>query len=157
MTVQGADMQVHVQRLVSIVKMTTVLEWCITEEQHSVVHFLWAKWLDAKYLHKEIFPVYCGKCLSRKAVRKWVNKFSQGSSKVAGDETEVRNFLKQQSKDLCCRIWGTGEAMGQEYHRWWRICREIKVFPGLNITCFPFYIHLWPIYWLFLVYKANSS
>jgi hypothetical protein len=27
--------------------------------------FLWAKGLSAKYIHKEIFPVYGAKCLSR--------------------------------------------------------------------------------------------
>jgi hypothetical protein len=30
--------------------------------------FSWAKELNAKDSHKEIFPVYSGKCLSRKAV-----------------------------------------------------------------------------------------
>jgi hypothetical protein len=28
---------------------------CTTEVQHSVVHFLWAKGLDAKDIHKETF------------------------------------------------------------------------------------------------------
>jgi hypothetical protein len=40
----------HIQRLVSVVKMTTVLEGCTTEEQCSVVRFLWAKGLNAKKL-----------------------------------------------------------------------------------------------------------
>jgi hypothetical protein len=40
--------------------------------------FLWAKRLNAKDIHKEMFPVYGGKCLSRKAVHNWVKKFSQG-------------------------------------------------------------------------------
>jgi hypothetical protein len=44
--------------------------------------------------------VYGGKCLLRKAVHNWVEKFSQGRSKVADDETEVRTWLKQQSKDF---------------------------------------------------------
>jgi transposase len=35
-----------------------------------------------------MFPVYGGKCLSRKAVHNWVKKFSQGHSKVA-DDTEL--------------------------------------------------------------------
>jgi hypothetical protein len=30
-----------------------------------------------------MFPVNCGKCLSHKAVYNWVDKFSQGRSKVA--------------------------------------------------------------------------
>jgi thiamine kinase-like enzyme len=61
---------------------------------------LWAKRLNAKDTDKEMFPVYGGKCLSRKAVLNWVEKFSQGRSKVADDETEVRKWLRQQSKDF---------------------------------------------------------
>jgi hypothetical protein len=44
--------------------------------------FSWAKELNAKDIHKEMFPVYGGKCLSRKPVHKWVKKFSQGRLKV---------------------------------------------------------------------------
>jgi hypothetical protein len=55
------------------------------------VLFLWAKELDAKDIHTEMFSVYGGKCLSRKAVRNWVEKFSQGRSKASDDETEVWN------------------------------------------------------------------
>jgi hypothetical protein len=58
----------HVQRLVSVVKMVTALEECTTEEQRSVVNFLWAKGLNAKDIHKEMFPAYGGKCLWHKAV-----------------------------------------------------------------------------------------
>jgi hypothetical protein len=61
---------------------------------------LWAKDLNAKDIHKEIFPVYGGKCLSRKAVHNWVEKFSQGHSKVTDDETMFRKWLSQQSKDF---------------------------------------------------------
>jgi hypothetical protein len=61
-----ADTHVHVQRVVSVVKMATVLEDCITEEQHSVVCFFFVgKGLGAKDIHKEMFPAYCGKCLPR--------------------------------------------------------------------------------------------
>jgi hypothetical protein len=47
MTVQVADAHAHVQRIVSVVKMATVLEECTTEEPCSVVRFLWAKGLNA--------------------------------------------------------------------------------------------------------------
>jgi hypothetical protein len=56
--------------------MATVLEGCITEEQLSVVRFLWAQGLNAKDIHKEMFPVYGGKCLSHKAIPKWVANVS---------------------------------------------------------------------------------
>jgi hypothetical protein len=52
--------------------MATLLEGCTTEQQHSVVHFLFAKGLNAKGIHKEVFLVYGGKCLSSKAVHNWV-------------------------------------------------------------------------------------
>jgi hypothetical protein len=44
--------------------MAAVLEGCTTKEQPSL---LWAKRLSAKDVHKEMFPVYGGKCLSCKA------------------------------------------------------------------------------------------
>jgi hypothetical protein len=57
--------------------MATVLEDCTTEEHWSVVlFFLWAEGLNAKDIHKEMFPVYVGKCLSRKAVHNWVANVS---------------------------------------------------------------------------------
>jgi hypothetical protein len=84
MTVKVADTHAHVQRLVSVVKVATMLQGYTTEEQRSVVRFLWAK-----YIHKEMFPVYGGKCLSRKAVLNWIEKFYQGSSKVTDDTRPV--------------------------------------------------------------------
>jgi hypothetical protein len=57
--------------------MTTMLEECITEELLSVVRFfLWAKGLNAKDIHKELFSVYGGKYLSPKAVHSWVTDVS---------------------------------------------------------------------------------
>jgi hypothetical protein len=86
MAIVLADARAHVQRLVSVVKMATMLEGNTTEEQRSVVlYLLWAKGLNAKDIHEEMFHVYNGKCLSRKAVHIWVDKFSQGRSIVADD------------------------------------------------------------------------
>jgi hypothetical protein len=50
MTRYVADAHSHVNRLVLVVKMAT-------EEQHFIVLFLWAKGLNAKDIHKEMFPV----------------------------------------------------------------------------------------------------
>jgi hypothetical protein len=75
----------HVQRQVSVVKMANIFEECTTQEQRSVVSFLWAKGPSAKNIHNEMCPVYGGKCLSCKAVHNWVEKFSQGRLKVADD------------------------------------------------------------------------
>jgi hypothetical protein len=103
--------------------MATVLQ-CTTEEQRSVgrFFFLWAKGFNAKDIHKEMFPVYGEKCLSRKAVHIWVEKFSQGRSKVAGDETETQKWLRQQSKDFYAvgfdalvRRWDKCTIVGRRY------------------------------------------
>jgi hypothetical protein len=48
--------------------MATVLEVYATEEQRSVMRFLWTKGLNSKDIHKEMFSIYSGKSLSRKAV-----------------------------------------------------------------------------------------
>jgi hypothetical protein len=99
--------------------------------------FLWAKELNVKDIHKELFHVYGGKCLSRKAVHNWVEKFSQRRSRVADDvrpgsevaETTVKWFL-------CCRFRPTGKTMGQVYQCWWRIRREISVFSRFEYRMF---------------------
>jgi transposase len=65
--------------------MATVIEECVAEDQCSVVHFLWVAGLSAKDIHKDMFPVYGGKCFSHKAVHNWVERFSQGRSKIADD------------------------------------------------------------------------
>jgi hypothetical protein len=63
MTVNVADAHAHVQKLVSVAKMATVLDVSTTEEQRPIVRFLWAKGLNAKDINKEMYPVYVGKCL----------------------------------------------------------------------------------------------
>jgi hypothetical protein len=79
--------------------MNTVLEGCATEEQRSVVRFfLWAKGASAKDIHKEMFPVYGGKCLSRKAVHSCVDKRGKRFADDEEVETEVRKWLRQQPK-----------------------------------------------------------
>jgi hypothetical protein len=83
-----------------------------------------------------------------------LEKFSQGRSKVADDETEVGETTVKRL--LCCGFQRTGKTLGHVYQCWWGICRKVNVFPGSNITCFTFYIHLWSIYWLSLVYMVEG-
>jgi hypothetical protein len=102
MTEYVADAHAHVQRLVSVIKTATVLQGCTTEEQRSVVRSLWAKGLNSNDICKEMFPAFGGKCLSRKAVHTWVQKFSQGRSKVAHDETGGEEVAETTVKRLLC-------------------------------------------------------
>jgi hypothetical protein len=53
MTGYVADAHVHVQSLVSVVKMATLLQGYTTEEQRSLVRFLWTEGLNAKDIHKD--------------------------------------------------------------------------------------------------------
>jgi hypothetical protein len=98
--------------------MATVLDGCITEEQRTVVGFLWAKGLSAKDIHKEMFPVYGGNCLSRKAVRNWVDKRGKNFADDEETETEVRKWLETTFKRLCCGFRRTGKAMGHVCQSW---------------------------------------
>jgi hypothetical protein len=114
--------------------MVTVLKECDTEEQRYVVRFLWAIGLTATDIHKEVMPVYGGKCLSRKAVHNWVKKFSQRRTGLKGNAEMAETPVK---RVLCCAFRRTGIAMVQVYQCWWRIYREMNVFffPDSNITC----------------------
>jgi hypothetical protein len=110
MIVYVADAHAHVQRLDSVTKMATVLEECTKEEQLLFcVVFLWTKGLTANEIHKKMFLVYGGKCLSRKAAQNWVNvslmtKRLKRRCEMA--ETTVKRLL-------CCGFRRTGKAMGQ--------------------------------------------
>jgi hypothetical protein len=74
----------------------------------------------AKDIHKEMFPVYCGKCLSRKAVHNWVKKFSQGRSKVADDgrpgaEVAEAKVRKTAGFDALVKRWDKCISVGGGY------------------------------------------
>jgi hypothetical protein len=67
--------------------------------------------------------------LSRKAAQNWVEKFSQGRSKVADDARPSVEVAETTVKILlCCGFRRTGKAMIQVYQCWWRLCREINVY-----------------------------
>jgi hypothetical protein len=84
--------------------MATVFADFTTEEQRSVVRFLWTKLLDANYNHKETFPVYGGECLSRKAVHSWNEKRGKDFADDEKVETEVRKWLRQSQKTPTLRV-----------------------------------------------------
>jgi hypothetical protein len=112
--------------------MATVLEECTTEEQCSVVRLLGAKVHNAKDIHhKERFPVYGGKCLSRKGVHIWEANVSLMTKR---SKLEVWKWLRTVKRPLCCWFRRTGKTMGQVYQCWWRICGEINVFFQVRIS-----------------------
>jgi hypothetical protein len=79
---------VHVQGLISIVKMATVLEDFTTEEQCSVALLLWAKGLNAKDIHKKKFLFVVGSVCCRK-------RFTTGSIYFVKDIQELQMMSDQ--------------------------------------------------------------
>jgi hypothetical protein len=75
--------------------MAAVLEIFTAEEQRFFRSFV-EKRLSATGIHKEMFLVLGGKCLSHKAVSPWWQRFTD-DGKV---ETELREWLEQQTKDF---------------------------------------------------------
>jgi hypothetical protein len=70
--------------------MATVFQEYNIEEQRSVVRFRGPRDTIQKDVHKEIFAISCGKCLSRKPVNNCVETFSQGCLRAADDGRPVR-------------------------------------------------------------------
>jgi hypothetical protein len=74
---------------------------------------LWVKGLNVKDIHKEMFAVYGGKCLSRKALHNWVEKFSRERLKFADDARPGAEVAETTVKRLLCRGFrSTGKSMG---------------------------------------------
>jgi hypothetical protein len=114
--------------------MATVLEECSTKKQRSVVRFLWAEGLIAKDVHKEMSSVYVVKCLSRKWFTTGPRNCHLGGTRFADDvgvETEVRKWLRQQSKDFYAAGF---DALVK---RWDKLSMLVEVM-SRNI-CFSFY------------------
>jgi hypothetical protein len=77
-----------------------------------------------KDIHKEMFHVYGGKCVTR---------FTTGSRNSLQDVRKSQMMKRRcgsgwDKRLLRCGFRRTGKAMGQVYQCWWRICREINVF-----------------------------
>jgi hypothetical protein len=92
--------------------------------------FCGQKGLSAKDIHKDIFSIYGGKCLSRKAVHNWAANVSLMTKRLkrrCGSGRENKRLL-------CCGFRGTHKAMKQVYQCWWRVCREINVIFQFRIS-----------------------
>jgi hypothetical protein len=139
-TVQVADAHARVKRLVSVVRMATVLEFVLSKSSVLLCVFVWANGLNAKDIHKEMFLVYGGKCLSRKAAHSWAANVSIMTKRLK------RRCGSGWDKILLC--WGfrpTDKAMGQVYRGWWTICREI-IFSQVSMSRFLRFISMYDLF-----------
>jgi hypothetical protein len=118
--------------------MTTVLEMCTTEEQCSFVLFL--------CFHKEMFPVYGGKCLLRKTIHVWAKK--RGKHFAVGEvQTEVRKWLRQSEDFYAAGFDAQVKRLDRCIMLMEDMSRNNFFSPGSNITvCFyvlyPFVAYL---------------
>jgi hypothetical protein len=104
------DAYAHVQSLVSVVKWLPCLSVYYRRASFCFAFFCGQKNSMKKNIHKEMFSVYGGKCLSHKAVHKWVEKCGKRFADDEEVEMEVWKWLRQQSKD--CGFRRTGKATG---------------------------------------------
>jgi hypothetical protein len=131
MTVQVADEHAHDQRLVSVVKIATVIEECYTEEQRSVVRFCGQKKIIRISIKK--YFLFMVRSVFRVRLFTAVSRNSLGLSKAAYDARPGAGVAETTVKILpCCEFRRTDKAMGQVYQCWWRICREINVYSRLE-------------------------
>jgi hypothetical protein len=114
MAVEGPDTHAHVQRLVTVVKMATMLEEYITKEQRTVVLFFSAR----KDSVQRIFIKKCFLFMLGSVCRVKRQRFADDEEV----ETEVRKWLRQQPKgfytasfDALVKRWDKCISVGGGY------------------------------------------
>jgi hypothetical protein len=119
--------------------MATALVECITEEQGSIVLFLRIERFNSKELHKKCFRFMLGSVYH-------IKRFHLSDRSFADDEeveTEVRKWLRQQSKDLYAADF---DALVKRQDKCINVGGEYvdkcMFFPASNIIYFTFCIHL---------------
>jgi hypothetical protein len=69
---------------------------------------------------------------------------------------EMWKWLGQQSKDFYAPGFN---ALVKRWDKCIHVAggyvKKYMFFPGSNITCFTFYIHLWPVYWLSFIKSCH--
>jgi hypothetical protein len=69
-----------------------------------------------------MFPVYSRKCMLQKAIHNWVEKFSQGHSKIADDAQPGAKWLRQQSTDFYAASF---DALAKRWEKCINVVRRI--------------------------------
>jgi transposase-like protein len=65
--------------------------------------------MESKNIHKEMFPIYGEKCLSRQALYSWVQKFSEGRTRIedehrVGRPTEIATEANVNNAEKCSML-----------------------------------------------------
>jgi hypothetical protein len=112
------------------------------------VYYRRAAFCCAKDVHKENFHVYDGKCLSRKAVHNWVANVTL----MKRLKRRCRSRCDNSQKTSMLRVSGTSVSVLVEV-----MSRNKWFFFQVRMTCFMFYIHPWPINWLFVLPRLRNN
>jgi hypothetical protein len=138
--------------------MATVLEVYTTEEQRSVVRFYGQKdSIQMIFIKKCFLFIVWSVCrIKRLTIGSRISLKDVRKSQMM--PAQVRKWLRQQSEDFYAagfdallKRWDKCINVNRRYVEKWMF------FPGASITYLTFYIHLWPIYWLSLVYLLPAS
>jgi hypothetical protein len=128
--------------------MVTVLECRLTKSRVLLCVFCVQKDSVQRIFIKKCFLITVGRICR-------VKRFRTGGKRFADDEEvkmEARKCLRQQSKDFYAAGF---DALGKRWDKCTNVSggyvEKYMFFPGSNTIGFTFYIHLWPICWLFLV------
>jgi hypothetical protein len=122
-------------------------EACTTEERRSVVRFLWAKGLNVKHIHKEIFLFGVGSVCPVKRLTTGSRNYLKDDrkSQMMPDHITLLRLRQKQlcrgttfKRLLCCGFRRTRKSMRQVYQCRWKVCREINVFPRFQYHIFYF-------------------
>jgi hypothetical protein len=148
----GSRRACHVQRLVSVVKMATVLRGVLTKSSVLLCVFRGQRDSVQRIFINKYFLYTAGSICG-------VKRFTTGSRNSLKDVWKLQMRKRRcgsgwdnSQKTSMMGIRRTGRKMGRMYQCWWRLCREINVLPGSNIRCLTFYFHFWPVYLPFFVF-----
>jgi hypothetical protein len=123
---------------------------------------MWAEGLNAKDIHKEIFPVCGGVCRVKRFTRESRN-FLTDDRRAQMMPDQIRKWLRQQSKDFYAAGF---DALVKSWDKCINVgggsVQKSTIFPGSNITCFMFisiydlFID-WPTYHIIEPARAAGS
>jgi hypothetical protein len=102
--------------------MVAPLNKCASREQCGFVQFLWPKGMVAKDIHQEILLIYREHCLSRQAVRNWVQKFSERRTSIEDEHRVGRPVeIATPAKNFTPLFPAICETVGQVFKFVWRL------------------------------------
>jgi hypothetical protein len=80
--------------------MATPLSDCIIEEQHTVVHFLWAEGVISVEIHRRMLAQYGACTMHQRKIYKWMECFKQGRTSVTDESRPDRPLTSRMDQHI---------------------------------------------------------